>query len=122
MTIPRHFQGAFEDSCIKMIGFDMCQAAARRLFSKTGLSPADVQGIELHDCFATNELITYEALGLCPVGHGGKLVDRGDNTYGGKWVINPSGGLISKGHPIGATGELCITVVSCKFWSANFQI
>ena len=68
--------------------------------------------IELHDCFAPNELITYEALGLCPVGKAGDIVDRGDNTYGGKWVINPSGGLISKGHPIGATGiaqavELC---------------
>lgn len=60
--------------------------------------------IELHDCFAPNELITYEAIGLCPIGKGGEIVDRNDNTYGGRWVINPSGGLISKGHPIGATG------------------
>ncbi len=59
----------------------------------------------MHDCFAPNELITYEALGLCAVGKAGELIDRGDNTYGGKWVINPSGGLISKGHPIGATGK-----------------
>lgn len=99
-------------SAIKAVGFDMAQIAAKRLFFKAKLTPNDVQVIELHDCFAPNELITYEALGLCPIGKGGELVDRGDNTYGGKWVINPSGGLISKGHPIGATGvaqcvELC---------------
>jgi len=101
-----------ENSNIKMIGFDMIQRIAGNLYKKTGLSPKDVQVIELHDCFAANELITYEALGLCPIGKAGDLIDRGDNTYGGKWVINPSGGLISKGHPIGATGvaqvvELC---------------
>jgi len=64
------------------------------------------------DCFSANELITYEALGLCGEGQAGQLVERGDNTYGGKYVVNPSGGLISKGHPLGATGlaqcsELC---------------
>ena len=58
----------------------------------------------VHDCFATNELLTYEALGLCAEGEGGKLIDNGDTTYGGRWVVNPSGGLISKGHPLGATG------------------
>jgi len=68
------------------------------------VSPQDIQVIELHDCFSTNELLTYEGLGLCPIGKAGELVDKGDNTYGGKWVINPSGGLISKGHPLGATG------------------
>jgi acetyl-CoA acetyltransferase len=60
--------------------------------------------IELHDCFSANELITYEALGLCAEGDGGKLIDDGAVTYGGQWVVNPSGGLISKGHPLGATG------------------
>ncbi|CAD5210430.1 unnamed protein product [Bursaphelenchus okinawaensis] len=101
-----------ENSCIKMIGFDMVQAAARRLLQRSGVSINDVQVVELHDCFAPNELITYEALGMCSVGKGSEIVDKGDNTYGGKWVVNPSGGLISKGHPIGATGvaqcvELC---------------
>ncbi|GFU16183.1 non-specific lipid-transfer protein [Nephila pilipes] len=101
-----------ENSSIKMIGFDMTKNAANKLFQKTGLKPSDVNVVELHDCFATNELITYEALGLCDVGKGGELVDSGNNTYGGKYVINPSGGLISKGHPLGATGiaqcaELC---------------
>lgn len=101
-----------ENSVIKMVGFDMSKEAARKCYEKSGLKPSDIDVIELHDCFSTNELLTYEALGLCPEGQGGKLVDRGDNTYGGKWVINPSGGLISKGHPIGATGlaqcaELC---------------
>ncbi|XP_027478958.2 non-specific lipid-transfer protein isoform X1 [Zalophus californianus] len=104
---------SFEDkSIIKMVGFDMSKEAARKCYEKSGLRPNDINVIELHDCFSVNELLTYEALGLCPEGQGGRLVDRGDNTYGGKWVINPSGGLISKGHPLGATGlaqcaELC---------------
>lgn len=82
----------------------MTKAAADRLYNKTGIRPRDIQVIELHDCFSANELITYEALSLCPPGKAGELIDRGDNTYGGKYVINPSGGLISKGHPLGATG------------------
>lgn len=90
----------------------MSRVAAERLFRKTNRKPTDVQVVELHDCFSANELITYEALGLCPPGKAGELIDRGDNTYGGKYVVNPSGGLISKGHPLGATGlaqcaELC---------------
>ncbi|KAF7633893.1 hypothetical protein Mgra_00006755 [Meloidogyne graminicola] len=101
-----------EQSNIKMVGFDLIKRISERLYSKTGVDPSQIQVIELHDCFAPNELITYEALGLCPIGKAGEIVDKGDNTYGGKWVINPSGGLISKGHPIGATGiaqavELC---------------
>lgn len=94
------------------VGYDMTRVAAERLYRKTNRKPTDVQVVELHDCFSANELITYEALGLCPPGKAGELIDRGDNTYGGKYVINPSGGLISKGHPLGATGlaqcaELC---------------
>uniref|UniRef100_A0A673GI20 Sterol carrier protein 2 n=1 Tax=Sinocyclocheilus rhinocerous TaxID=307959 RepID=A0A673GI20_9TELE len=101
-----------ENSCMKMVGYDMTHLAAQRCFDAAGLKPSDVDVIELHDCFSANELITYEALGLCAEGKAGELIDRGDNTYGGKWVINPSGGLISKGHPLGATGlaqcaELC---------------
>uniref|UniRef100_A0A8B9RL72 Sterol carrier protein 2 n=1 Tax=Astyanax mexicanus TaxID=7994 RepID=A0A8B9RL72_ASTMX len=101
-----------ENSCIKMVGYDMTRLAARKCFEAAGLKPTDVNVIELHDCFSANELITYEALGLCSEGKAGELIDRGDNTYGGKWVVNPSGGLISKGHPLGATGlaqcaELC---------------
>lgn len=83
----------------------MTKRAAEQLYAKTGLKPTDVQVVELHDCFSANELITYEALGLCPEGKAGEMIDRGDNTYGGKYVINPSGGLISKGHPLGATGK-----------------
>ncbi|XP_049604354.1 sterol carrier protein 2 [Syngnathus scovelli] len=101
-----------ENSCIKMVGYDMSRVAAQKCFQAAGLQPADVDVVELHDCFSANELITYEALGLCPEGKGAELIERGDNTYGGKYVINPSGGLISKGHPLGATGlaqcaELC---------------
>ena len=60
--------------------------------------------IELHDCFTSNEVITYEGLGLCGPGEAERLVNDGDNTYGGRFVVNPSGGLMSKGHPLGATG------------------
>ena len=60
--------------------------------------------VELHDCFTANELLTYEALGLCKAGEAEKFIVEGDNTYGGKYVTNPSGGLLSKGHPLGATG------------------
>lgn len=101
-----------ENSMMKVVGYDMTKNAAAKLFGKTNYKPQDVDVVELHDCFSANELITYEALGLCEPGKAGELIDRGDNTYGGKYVINPSGGLISKGHPLGATGlaqcsELC---------------
>uniref|UniRef100_A0A8C6U4D4 Sterol carrier protein 2 n=1 Tax=Neogobius melanostomus TaxID=47308 RepID=A0A8C6U4D4_9GOBI len=101
-----------ENSCIKMVGYDMSHKAAKKCYDSAGLNPSDVHVVELHDCFSANELITYEALGLCPEGKAGEFIDRGDNTYGGKFVVNPSGGLISKGHPLGATGlaqcaELC---------------
>lgn len=95
----------FEDrSAISLVGADMTRTAARLVYEQAGIGPADIDVIELHDCFSTNELLTYEALGLCAEGEGGKLVDADDTTYGGRWVVNPSGGLISKGHPLGATG------------------
>jgi acetyl-CoA acetyltransferase len=95
---------AFEGSDLKICGVEMTKAAATKAYEQARLGPEDVDVIELHDCFSTNELITYEGLGLCEEGGGGALVDSGDVTYGGRWVVNPSGGLLSKGHPIGATG------------------
>jgi len=98
-------QDTFESkSSIALIGSEMTRLAAQKVYEQTGLGPEDVDVIELHDCFSANEMITYEALGLCPEGQGGKLIDEGAVTYGGQWVVNPSGGLISKGHPLGATG------------------
>ncbi|AGI24324.1 lipid-transfer protein [Pseudomonas sp. ATCC 13867] len=91
-------------SMISYVGFQMAQAAARQVYEKAGVGPQDVRAVELHDCFAHNELLTYEALGLCPLGGAEKFVLDGDNTYGGRVVTNPSGGLLSKGHPLGATG------------------
>ncbi len=93
-----------EKSMIKMVGYDMAKNSATALYEKAGLGPKDVQVVELHDCFTANELLTYEALGLCPEGEAEKFIWDGDNTYGGKFVTNPSGGLLSKGHPLGATG------------------
>ena len=88
----------------EVVGFSMAQEAARQVYEAAGIGPQDVDVVELHDCFAHNELISYEALGLCPVGGAEQFVIDGDNTYGGKVVTNPSGGLLSKGHPLGATG------------------
>ena len=95
----------FEDSsCIKVVGYDMSRQAAERAMDEAQVAIDDVDVVELHDCFSANELITYEALGMAPEGHGHELVEEEATTYGGRWVVNPSGGLISKGHPLGATG------------------
>lgn len=86
-------------SCIDVVGKPMSRAAGEQVFAAAGLGIEDVDVIELHDCFSINELLTYEALGMCADGESGKLVESGATTYGGRWVVNPSGGLISKGHP-----------------------
>ena len=97
---------------INLIGADMTHRASQSVYEQAGIGPDSVQVVELHDCFVTNEVVTYEGLALCGEGESTKFVNDGDNTYGGKMVVNPSGGLMSKGHPIGATGlaqcyELC---------------
>jgi sterol carrier protein 2 len=111
---PKMFESARE-----VIGYSMAKQCANKgihppiiVYEKAGVKPSEVGVVELHDCFSANELVTYEALGLCEEGKAGEFIDKGDNTYGGKVVVNPSGGLISKGHPLGATGfaqcaELC---------------
>jgi sterol carrier protein 2 len=99
------FASAFEGrSMMSVIGYDMARDAARQVYDSAGIGPDDVQVVELHDCFTPNELISYEALGLCAEGGAERYIRDGQNTYGGKHVTNPSGGLLSKGHPLGATG------------------
>lgn len=93
----------------------MAKEAAQRCYTESGLSPSDVDVIEVHDCFSCNELFMYEALQLADEGKGADLIRNSQwkrNQNGGelcflkgKWVVNPSGGLESKGHPIGATGK-----------------
>ena len=103
MTTDR--PGTFDSGdMMQLVGYDMSKQAAAKVYQESGLGPEDLDVVELHDCFAQNELITYEALGLCPEGGADKFINDGDNTYGGKVVTNPSGGLLSKGHPLGATG------------------
>jgi acetyl-CoA acetyltransferase len=92
------------DDMMRLVGYEMSREAADKVYRQAGIGPEDLDVVELHDCFAHNELITYEALGLCPEGGADKFIRDGDNTYGGKVVTNPSGGLLSKGHPLGATG------------------
>jgi len=99
------YAAAFEDrSMMRVVGYDMTREAARQVYEASGVGPEDVEVVELHDCFTTNELISYEALGLCAEGGAEQYIRDGENTYGGKHVVNPSGGLLSKGHPLGATG------------------
>ena len=93
-----------EHSLRKLVGVDMAKAAADEVFEQSGIGPEDLQVVELHDCFTANELLTYEALGLTGEGTAEGFIWDGDNTYGGRVVTNPSGGLLSKGHPLGATG------------------
>jgi acetyl-CoA acetyltransferase len=89
---------------MQLVGYGMSRAAANAVYESAGVGPDDLDVVELHDCFAQNELISYEALGLCAEGGAASFIDAGDNTYGGAVVTNPSGGLLSKGHPLGATG------------------
>ncbi|MGZ3451737.1 MAG: lipid-transfer protein [Polyangiales bacterium] len=103
-SMTTDYSSSFGDSMIKMVGFDMAYKAAQQVYEKSGIGPQDVQVVELHDCFTANEVLTYEALGLCKEGEAEKFIEEGNNTYGGKFVTNPSGGLLSKGHPLGATG------------------
>jgi acetyl-CoA acetyltransferase len=88
----------------QVVGYDMAAAAAQQVYDAAGVGPEDIPVVELHDCFTTNELLTYESLGLTPVGTAEKFIRDGHNTYGGRVVTNPTGGLLSKGHPLGATG------------------
>jgi acetyl-CoA acetyltransferase len=88
----------------RVVGYDMSAAAAAQVYEAAGIGPEALDVVELHDCFTANELITYEALGLTPEGTAERFIVEGDNTYGGRVVTNPSGGLLSKGHPLGATG------------------
>lgn len=96
---------AFEaGDMMELVGRDMTRRAAQAVYESAGVGPEDIRVAELHDCFAHNEIITYEALGLCGEGEAARFIADGDNSYGGRTVTNPSGGLLSKGHPLGATG------------------
>jgi sterol carrier protein 2 len=101
MTTDTH---ATETDLINLVGADMTRRAVDAVYEQSGLGPDDIDVVELHDCFTPNEVISYEGLRLCPEGGAEKFIADGDNTFGGKYVINPSGGLMSKGHPLGATG------------------
>jgi sterol carrier protein 2 len=104
MAMTTDFPSSYEGSMIKMVGQEMTQKAAAKVYDQSGFGPENVDVVELHDCFSCNELVTYEGLGLCPEGKAGEFIDAEAFTYGGQCVVNPSGGLISKGHPLGATG------------------
>jgi len=111
----------FSRSAIDLMGFEMTKYAASVAMKEANVTPVDVKVCELHDCFSSNEMITIDALGLSPPGKAHEMVRNGDITYGGKMVINPSGGLISKGHPLGASGiAQCAELVwHLRGWANN---
>jgi acetyl-CoA acyltransferase len=103
-SLVTDFESSFSGDMVKLVGFDVTAAGAREVYEKSGIAPEDVKVAEVHDCFTVHEFLIYEGLGLTPVGTAEKFVLDEQNTYGGQVVVNPSGGLISCGHPIGATG------------------
>lgn len=111
----------YSRSSIDLVGFEMTKKATREAMAQANITPLDVKVCELHDCFSANEMVTIDGLGLSAPGKAHELVRKGGITYGGQVVINPSGGLISKGHPLGATGlaqcaELCWQL---RGWATN---
>jgi sterol carrier protein 2 len=111
----------FSRSAIDLVGYEMSRSAASAALAEAGIAPQDIQVVELHDCFSANEMVTLDGLGLCEPGKAHELVRKGDITFGGKYVVNPSGGLISKGHPLGATGlAQCAELVwHLRGWATN---
>jgi sterol carrier protein 2 len=103
-AITTDTETSFERDIAAAVGRQMSAAAARQVYDVAGIGPEDISEVELHDCFTSNEIISYEALGLVEAGGAEKMIRDGDNTYGGRYVVNPSGGPLSKGHPLGATG------------------
>ena len=91
-------------NALKLLGADLTASAAQQVYAQAGIGPEEIGVVELHDCFTCNEIASYEALGLVEEGGSEKFINDGDNSYGGKVVVCPSGGLLSKGHPLGATG------------------
>ncbi|KAJ5718142.1 Non-specific lipid-transfer protein [Penicillium malachiteum] len=120
-TIATDTDQLFNQSSIDLMGFGMSRHAARTAIAEAGVNVKDIKVCELHDCFSANEMITIDALELSEPGKAHEMVRRGDITYGGKMVINPSGGLISKGHPLGATGiAQCAELVwHLRGWANN---
>ncbi len=92
------------NSFIALAGFDLIKRTAEQVYSQSGINVNEIGLMELDDCCSINELMTYEALGLCEKSQIQEFIEKKLNTYGGKVVINPSGGLTSKGNPMGATG------------------
>jgi acetyl-CoA acyltransferase len=99
--LPATFESG---SAMALMGSDESRRASAAVYEASGLGVADCQLVELHDSFAINAVVSIEALGLADAGAAVRLIHDGQHTYGGRWVVNPSGGLISKGHPLGATG------------------
>lgn len=114
-------ESVFSRSAIDLMGYGMNEYAAKVALTEAGVSVKDIKVAEVHDCFSANEMIVIDALGLSEKGKAHEMVRAGDITYGGRMVVNPSGGLISKGHPLGASGiAQCAELVwHLRGWANN---
>lgn len=114
----------FSRSAIDLMGYGMNEKAAQAALREANVNVKDVKVCELHDCFSANEMCVIDALGLSDKGKAHEMVRAGDITYGGRMVVNPSGGLISKGHPLGASGiAQCAELVwHLRGWANNRSI
>jgi sterol carrier protein 2 len=114
-------ESVFSRSAIDLMGYGMNEHAAKLALAEAGVDVKDVKVAEVHDCFSANEMIVIDALGLSEKGKAHEMVRAGDITYGGRMVVNPSGGLISKGHPLGASGiAQCAELVwHLRGWANN---
>ncbi|KAK6518940.1 hypothetical protein TWF281_003631 [Arthrobotrys megalospora] len=112
----------FSNSSISLVGSEMTVKASQIAYKEAGITdPKKAKIIEVHDCFSANEMVVIDALGLSDPGKAHEMVRRGDITYGGQCIVNPSGGLISKGHPLGATGiaQAAELVWHLRGWATN---
>jgi acetyl-CoA acetyltransferase len=103
---------------------DLISRAATTAYERAGLGPDDVDVAEVHDCFSVAEIVSYEALGFCAPGEGGRLIDSGDTEIGGRMPVNTSGGLLSRGHPLGATGvaQVCELAMQLRGEAGRRQV
>lgn len=108
----------------ELVPWETDYRGCRTAYEKAGLGPQDLDAIECHDAFTIAEILHYEAIGLCPEGEGGRLIESGATSLGGRIPVNPSGGLLSKGHPVGATGAAQIVegVLQLRGQAGDYQV
>lgn len=118
------FSGPYHHRPRDLTADDITEMACERLYEESGIGPEDVEIVELHDAFSIAEILYYEVMGLCKKGEGVKFLRDGNATYGGKCVVSPRGGMLSYGHPVGASGaaQVAACVKQIRGQCAGYQV